>query len=106
MKKKLTITATLVLAMLFGTIILPQTTSANTFTEFTPLVQYDCIVVGNDDRPLRVRETPGGKIIGSLKIGTRITVYDVVKDTDGSDWAEIKFRKGIAYVSDEFVNCN
>ncbi len=105
MKNKLTITATLVLAMIFGTIVLPQTTSANTFTEFTPTTQDNCVVVGDDDRPLRVRATPGGKVIGSLKIGTQILAYDLVQDRYGNNWTKIKFKRGFGYVSTDYISC-
>lgn len=105
MKNKITITATLVLAMIFGTIVLPQTTSANTFTEFTPTTQDNCVVVGDDDRPLRVRATPGGKIIGSLKIGTQILAYNAVQDRSGNYWTKIKFGRRFGYVSTDYVSC-
>lgn len=105
MKNKLSITATLVLAMLFGTIVLPHTTSANTFTEFTPTTQDNCVVVGDDDRPLRVRATPGGKVIGSLKIGTDILAYNIVQDRFGNNWTKIKFKRGYGWVSTDYISC-
>jgi len=105
MKNTLSITATLVLAMLFGTIVLPQTASANTITEFTTTTQDNCVVVGNNNLPLRVRATPGGKVIGSLKIGTNIVAYDLVQDRNGNYWTKIKFRKGFGYVSTDYISC-
>jgi len=105
MKTKLSITATLVLAMLFGTIVLPQTTSANTFTEFTPITQDNCVVIGDNNLPLRVRATPGGKVIGSLKIGTQILAYDLAQDRNGNNWTKIKFRRGFGWVSTDYVSC-
>ena len=105
MKNKLTVTATLVLAMLFGTIILPQTTSANTITEFTPTTQDNCVVVGQNNLPLRVRATPGGKIIGKLKIGTQFLDYDVVQDNNGNDLTKIKYGRGFNYISTDFISC-
>lgn len=105
MKNKLTITATLVLAMIFGTIVLPHTTSANTFTELTPTTQDNCVVVGDDDRPLRVRATPGGKIIGSLKIGTQILAYDLVQDRSGNNWTKIKYGRRFGWVSTDYISC-
>lgn len=98
MKKKFSITATLILVMLFGTIILPSATSANTITEYSSVTQDDCMVVGQNNLPLRVRATPGGKIIGSLKIGTQIKAYDLVQDKKGNNWTNIKFKKGFGYV--------
>lgn len=104
MQNKLTIT-TLILVMLFGTIVLPQTTSANTFTEFTLTTQDNCVVVGNNNLPLRVRATPGGKIIGSLKIGTQILAYDLVQDRYGNNWTKIKFKRGFGWVSTDYISC-
>lgn len=105
MKNKLSITAILVLAMLFGTIALPQTTSAYTFRNFTPTTQDNCVVVGDNNLPLRVRATPGGKVIGSLKIGTDIVAYNVVQDRYGNNWTKIKFRRGFGWVSTDYISC-
>lgn len=105
MKKKITITVALLMAMLFGTIVLPQTASADTFTEFTPTNQDNCVVIGDNDKPLRVRATPGGKIIGSLKIGTQILAYNAVQDRSGNYWTKIKFGRRFGYVSTDYVSC-
>lgn len=103
MKNKLSIT--LALAMLFGTIILPHTTSAKTTTELTPITQDNCVVVGDNNLPLRVRATPGGRVIGSLKIGTQILAYDLVQDRRGNDWTKIKFGRGFGWVSTDYISC-
>ncbi|HMS42525.1 MAG TPA: SH3 domain-containing protein [Pyrinomonadaceae bacterium] len=103
MKNKLSIT--LALAMIFGTIVLPQTASANTFTEWTPITQDNCVVIGDNNLPLRVRATPGGKIIGSLKIGTQILAYNAVQDRNGNYWTKIKFGRRFGYVSTDYVSC-
>ncbi|MBK6748996.1 MAG: hypothetical protein KA956_04480 [Pyrinomonadaceae bacterium] len=105
MKKRISITASVALAMLFGTALLPQTTSASPSLTSTPLFQDNCVVTGNDDRPLRVRSTPGGRVIGSLKIGTQILAYNVVQDSYGNDWTRIKYRRGFGYVSTQFISC-
>ena len=105
MKKKFSITAILVMSMLFGTIVLPHPTSANTITELTLLLQDNCVVKGSDDSPLRVRATPGGRIIGSLKVGTDILAYSVVQDRNGNNWTKIKYKKGFGYVSTQFISC-
>ena len=91
--------------MLFGAIVLPHTTSANAITEFTPTTQDNCVVVGDNNLPLRVRATPGGKIIGKLKIGTQILTYNVVQDNNGDDWTKIKYGRGYGYVSTDFISC-
>lgn len=105
MKNKFLITATLVMLMLFGTIVLSHPTLANTITEFTPTFQDNCVVKGDNDAPLRVRSTPNGKAIGNLKVGTDILAYDVVKDKNGKYWTKIKYKKGFGYVSTQFISC-
>jgi hypothetical protein len=105
MKNKLTITATLVLAMLFGTIVLPPSASAKTFMEFTPTTQDWCVVVGNNNRPLNVRRTPNGRVIGKLPVGADIQVWDLVTDRNGYDWTKITWGRGYAWVATEFVSC-
>lgn len=105
MKKKLSITATLILAMFFSIIILPHTALANMFMEWTPMTQDNCVIIGDNNLPLRVRATPGGKIIGSLKIGTQIPVYNAVSDRKGNYWTKIKFGRHFGYVSTDYVSC-
>lgn len=106
MKNKLTITATLVLAMLFGTIVLPHTASANTFMEFTPTNQDWCVVrERNNNAPLNVRKTPNGRVIGKLPVGTDIQVWDLVTDRNGYDWTKITWGRGYAWVATEFISC-
>ena len=67
--------------------------------------QDNCVVVGDNDLPLRVRANPGGKVIGSLKIGTQILDYDVVQDNNGNDWTKIKYVRGFGYISTDFISC-
>jgi len=105
MKNKLTITAILVMFMLFGTIVLPHPTSANPITELTPLRQDNCVVKGDNDTPLRVRATPNGRAIGSLKVGSQIIAYKVVQDSAGNNWTKIKYKKGFGYVWTGFISC-
>jgi hypothetical protein len=69
--------------MLFGKSIVPNSI-ANNITDFTPLFQDNCVVKGDNDTPLRVRATPNGKAIGSLKVGSQILAYGVVKDSGGN----------------------
>ncbi len=106
MKNKLSITATLMLAMLFGTIVLPSAASANTLMEFTPMNQDNCYVVGNNNVPLNVRKTPNGRIIGKLKVGADIKAWDIVTDRNGYDWTKITWGRGYAWVATEFISCD
>ncbi|HMS40065.1 MAG TPA: SH3 domain-containing protein [Pyrinomonadaceae bacterium] len=106
MKNKLTTTATLMLAMLFGTIVMPQTVSANTFMEFTPTTQDYCVVrERNNNAPLNVRKTPNGRIIGKLQVGEEIEAWDVVADRNGYNWTKITWGNGYAWVATEFISC-
>lgn len=105
MKKKFSIPAALAMSMLFGTIVLPRPTSADTITELTSATQDNCVVKGSDDSPLRVRAAPGGKVIGSLKAGADIVAYDLVKDKSGKYWTKIKYKKGFGYVPTQFISC-
>lgn len=105
MENKIWIIATLLLAMIFGTMLLPNTTSANKITNFTRLRQTNCVVKGDNDTPLRVRATPNGRAIGSVKVGSQIVAYEVVQDSGGNNWTKIKFKKRFGYVWTGFISC-
>jgi hypothetical protein len=105
MKKRISVTATLTLSMVFGTFILPHSTSAKAAPMSAPLFQDNCVVTGTNNTPLRVRATPGGRVIGSLKIGANIVAYGIEQDRYGSDWTKIRYRKGYGFVSTTFVSC-
>jgi len=106
MKKRISITAPIVLAILFGTAVLPVSTSATT-TNIEPVVfiQDSCVVKGTNNTPLRVRATPGGRVIGSLKLGAQIWAYGIEQDNYGNDWTKIKYKRGYGFVSTQFVSC-
>lgn len=101
---KFSIVATLAVAMLFGTFALPVSTSASTATGAPLAMQDDCVVTGNNDIPLRVRATPGGRVIGSLKVGAYIKAWDI-QTRNGVDWTKISFKRGYGWVATEFVSC-
>lgn len=105
MKNKFLITATLIPAILFGAIVLPQTTSAKTITESVQATQYNCVTKGSNDIPLRVRKTPGGAVIGTIEIGAAIPASDPVKDRKGKNWTKIKYKKGFGYIPTQFISC-
>lgn len=105
MKKKISITAAITLALAFGAFILPNSTSAKAVATPAPLYQDNCVVTGNDNRPLRVRATPNGRVIGSLKLGANIKAYGIEQDSNGDDWTKIKYRKGYGFISTQFVSC-
>lgn len=93
------------MSMLFGAIVLPRPTSANTMTKSTSATQDNCVVKGSDDSTVRVRKTPGGRVVGSLKAGADILAYDLVKDKSGKYWTKIKYKNGFGYVLTQFVSC-
>lgn len=102
---KLSMAATLALTIIFGAIAMPNSTSAYTTANTTPLIQDNCVVRGNNDIPLRVRSTPNGRIIGSLKVGANIKAWDLTTDRNGVDWTKISFKRGYGWVATEFISC-
>lgn len=104
MRKRISMTA-LLLAIPFGTMLVPNTTSANKIMELTPTIQQNCVVKGENDTPLRVRATPNGRAIGSLKVGSPIVAYEVVQDSGGNYWTKIKYKKRFGYVWTGFISC-
>lgn len=105
MKNRILIAATLTLGMVFSAFILPHSTSAKASTTSAPLFQDNCVVTGTNNTPLRVRATPGGRVIGSLRLGAYIVAYDVVQDNYGDNWTKIRYKRGFGYVSTRFVSC-
>lgn len=105
MKKRLSITIMVAVATLFGTVIMPHSTSAIVPSGPAPLFQDECVVVGDNNKPLRVRATPGGRVIGSLRRGAHIVAYGWTSDSYGEQWVKIRYRRGVGYVSARFVFC-
>lgn len=98
---KISMVVTLFLAMTFGAVAMPTSTSANAM----PFFPDNCVVRGNNNIPLRVRSTPNGRIIGSLKVGTQIKAWDLTTDSNGVDWTKISFKRGYGWVATEFISC-
>lgn len=98
-------------------IILTQATPANTAISERPmasetsnslqLVQTPigyCIVADPTATPLNVRQTPNGKVIGSLKNGT-IVALGVTDGSEGEKWTKIiKPLEGYVW-SDYLTDC-
>lgn len=102
---KLTVVTAVVIAMLFGTMASTSNASAAAITGLTPARQDDCVVIGNNAVPLRVRSAPNGRIIGKLKVGANIKAWGLVQDRYGNDWTKIRWGRGYGYVSTQFVSC-
>jgi uncharacterized protein YraI len=65
-----------------------------------------CVVTDPTGTPLNMRETPNGRILGTLSNGTMVTLRGTV-DVRGLRWAEIASNRegGTAYVLREFISC-
>lgn len=101
---KFLLVATMGVAMFLGTFAMPNSASASTTAKPVLLMQDDCVVTGNNDIPLRVRSTPGGRVIGSLKVGSNIKAWDI-QTKNGVDWTKISWKRGYGWVATEFVSC-
>lgn len=105
MKKRILTSAAIAMALLASTAATPLSISAMATDGTAIFIQDNCVVTGNNDIPLRVRATPNGRVIGSLKIGTNIVAYGLVQDKNGNDWTKIKYKRGYGYVSTQFISC-
>ncbi|MBK8303514.1 MAG: hypothetical protein WBC19_07550 [Pyrinomonadaceae bacterium] len=101
---KFSIVAVFAAAVLLGTFTMTSSTAASTTTGAMLFVQDDCVVIGNNDVPLRVRSTPGGRVIGSLNVGSNIKAWDI-QTKNGVDWTKISWKRGYGWVATEFVSC-
>lgn len=67
-----------------------------------------CKVTDPTGTPLNIRATPNGKVIGTLKNGTKIRRVDYADDNKGRPWVLAytdKTNKRIGWVYREFVSC-
>lgn len=73
----------------------------------TAYAEMPCVVADPTGSPLNYRASPGGKILGSLKNGTEITVPDIAYyDKKGKAWVKI-WRKGkyLGYAFSDYIYC-
>lgn len=63
--------------------------------------QAECAVTDPTGTPLNIRATPNGRIVGTLRNGTRVSIETVTYDSQGRAWANI----GIGWVFREFIRC-
>jgi uncharacterized protein YraI len=72
----------------------------------TAAFAQQCMVSDPTGTPLNMRESPNGRILGTLRNGSFVTMRDVV-EVRGKRWAEIATSRpgGTAYVLREFVSC-
>ena len=67
-----------------------------------------CKVTDPTGTPLKVRESPNGKIIGTLANGTFVTIVDSKNTANGKPWVKVQHaetKKPIGWVFREFVSC-
>ncbi len=67
-----------------------------------------CKVTDPTGTPLNVRESPNGKITGTLANGTLVAIVEYNDAANGKPWVKIvdyKTKKPIGWVFREFVSC-
>ena len=67
-----------------------------------------CKVTDPTGTPLNVRESPNGKITGTLANGTEVTIVESKDAANGKPWVKIvdyKTKRPIGWVFREFVSC-
>ena len=58
--------------------------------------------------PLNVRESPNGKIIGTLPNGTLVSVVELKNAANGKQWVNVQHyatKQPIGWIFREFVSC-
>jgi hypothetical protein len=68
---------------------------------FSAACSAACVVTDPTGTPLNIRNAPNGVIIGTLRNGATVTIYDTAYDNRGRLWANI----GVGWVFREFVSC-
>ncbi|MGL4240672.1 MAG: peptide-binding protein [Beijerinckiaceae bacterium] len=65
-----------------------------------------CMVSDPTGTPLNMRESPNGRILGTLRNGTFVTMRDVI-ELRGQRWAELAMNRpgGTVYVLREYISC-
>jgi hypothetical protein len=67
-----------------------------------------CKVTDPTGTPLNVRESPNGKIIGTLANGTFVTIVEAKNAANGKPWVKVQHyttKTPIGWVFREFVSC-
>ena len=67
-----------------------------------------CKVTDPTGTPLNVRETPNGRIVGTLRNGVEVYIIDISYDSKNRPWALVRrSRQGGAFgwVFREFISC-
>jgi hypothetical protein len=67
-----------------------------------------CKVTDPTGTPLNLRDKPNGKVIGTLKNGTLVSITEYADDTKGRPWVDVadyKTKKVLGWVFREFISC-
>jgi hypothetical protein len=69
-----------------------------------------CKVTDPTGTPLNVRQTPNGRIVGTLKNGREVYIEETASDDKGKPWAKVSVvNKGkkqvLGWVLREFISC-
>jgi hypothetical protein len=68
-----------------------------------------CTVTDPTGTPLNVRESPNGKIVGTLADGALVAIVESKDAANGKPWVKIvgaKTKQPISWVFREFVSCS
>jgi SH3 domain-containing protein len=67
-----------------------------------------CKVTDPTGTPLNVRESPNGKVIGTLPNGTLVSVVELKNAANGKQWVNVQHyatKQPIGWIFREFVAC-
>ena len=69
-----------------------------------------CKVTDPTGTPLNVRQTPNGRIVGTLKNGREVYIEEVSNDDKGKPWARVSVvekgkKRVLGWVLREFISC-
>jgi hypothetical protein len=73
---------------------------------FSAASARDCMISDPTGTPLNIRESPNGRILGTIRNGERVIMRDTV-DVRGKRWAELAWDRpgGTVYVLREYISC-
>ncbi|PSB44034.1 peptide-binding protein [Chamaesiphon polymorphus CCALA 037] len=60
-----------------------------------------CKVADPTGTPLNIRSYPGGNVVGKIRNGKRVQIFEITIDDRGKPWANI----GSGWVVREFIAC-
>ena len=64
-----------------------------------------CRILDPNDTYANVRNFPNGALIGPLLNDTRVSLVDIKKDSEGRDWALIKYGDKVGFIMNSLIAC-